>query len=129
MLERECFLLEDLHYRLVSLECLVTAGQTSLLGRAVDEVDQSLLEVRRHELVRALELARVAERNDIPTDATLQDLLAIVPPPLRRRLELLGRRLGRLNDEVDARSEVVRNEAARQLQHAAVGNLATASVA
>ncbi len=123
-LERETEALEELRYRLVILDCLVAVGRTTLLDRATDEVDLALGEARHLELARAIELARVADGHGLAFDATLAEVLAATSGDVRRRLDLAGRRLRRLNAQVDELSSGARARALGQLRAARTGLLA-----
>lgn len=66
LLSRERFLLEVLVFKLTSLRLTLSSGDTRFLAWAAAEVEHALGNVREAELVRSMEVARLAASLDVP---------------------------------------------------------------
>ena len=81
ILWRERQLLELLLFKLEEEQLLLAAGRTRWLAHATREVEGVLEELKHAELARAVEVARVADELGIPSESSLRELAAAVPPP------------------------------------------------
>lgn len=87
-LTTELALLEQLLFRLVTAHQLVLAGEGRFLGRAADELQAALDEVRHAEIVRATLVHDVLTRGARDPDrVTLAEIAAHAPEPHRSILE------------------------------------------
>lgn len=81
ILRRELELLELLLLKLQQQQLLLASGRTRWLPHATRAVEMVLREVRRAELVRAVEVDAVAVSLGVPSGVSLRELAEVALPP------------------------------------------------
>lgn len=125
LLDEEIGYVDELHFRLVSLQRLLEAGDLELVDRASAEVEAELFRVRETELVRSVLVSTTIDRlGGDPDRAQLEDLIALADERSASRLRSQGQYLARRADQIErvgARTQRLADRQADELE--AVGAL------
>jgi hypothetical protein len=97
--------LQDLLYRLVCEQYVLTADAGRFLAKADDEIRAALTAVRTSEVIRAAEVEELTRVLDLDTDASLAMIVAAAPQPWRSLLAEHRSALRALTLEVDTVAE------------------------
>ncbi len=102
LLDEEITYVDELHFRLVSLQRLLEAGDLELVDRASSEVEAELFRVRETELVRSILVSTTIEHlGGDPDRAHLDDLIQLADEQAAARLRCQGRYLARRADQIE----------------------------
>ena len=128
LLDEEIGYVDELHFRLVSLQRLLEAGDLELVDRAAAEVEAELFRVRETELVRSILVSTTIDQlGGDPDHARLDDLIDLADDRCASRLRSQGQYLARRADQIErlgARTQRLADRQADELE--AVGALSEA---
>ena len=106
LLWRERDVLEDLLFRLVAQQLILSSGDTRWLPRADAEVRTASASLQEHEIARAAEVNVLLRHYALPADTSLRELAAFAPEPWplvllehREALRLLALEIDQATDE------------------------------
>jgi hypothetical protein len=106
LLWREREILEDLLFRLVEQQLILSAGGARWLPKADHEVRAVAETLQEHEIVRAAEVNELVRHYALPGDTSLRELAAFAPEPWplvllehREALRLLALEIDQATDE------------------------------
>ena len=120
VLDEEIGHVDELHFRLVSLQRLLEAGDLELVDRAAAEVEVELFRVRETELVRSILVSNAIDRlGGEPDHARLEDLIDLADDDQASRLRSQGRHLARRADQIErlgARTQRLADRQADELE-------------
>lgn len=120
VLDEEIHCVDELHFRLVSLQRLLEAGDLELIDRASAEVEAELFRVRETELVRSIRVSTTIDRLGGDPDKTrLEDLIELADEDDASRLSYQGRYLARRADQIErlgARTQRLADRQADELE-------------
>jgi hypothetical protein len=131
ILWREREMLELLLFKLESEQLVLTGGRTRWLAHATREVEIVLEEIRRTEVIRAIEVDEVAASLGIGPNPSLSVLAEAAPVPWSELLDQHRKAFLTLTAEVSALAEANREmltlgaRAARETMLAVVGSVET----
>jgi hypothetical protein len=131
ILWREREMLELLLFKLESEQLVLTGGRTRWLAHATREVEIVLEEIRRTEVIRAIEVDEVAASLGIGPNPSLSALAEAAPVPWSELLDQHRKAFLTLTAEVSALAEANREmltigaRAARETMLAVVGSVET----
>ncbi len=111
---RERNLFEILEYKLEVEHLLLTAGNSKWIGRVTDEIDEVVGALRKLNLIRDLEIERLAEEWDISGRASLREIVQAAPDAVwgdifAAHLGALLDLAGRIRTLRDANSHLLRS--------------------
>jgi hypothetical protein len=109
ILWREREMLELLLFKLEEEQLVLASGRTRWLSRTTREVDMVLEEIRRTEVLRAMEVDAVASALGLPSNASLGALAAAAPEPWRGILTSHRQAFLTLTAEIGALAETNRD--------------------
>lgn len=101
LLERESDLVEDLHYRVLTLHKIIEGGETRHVERAANEVGTCLELVRDAEQKRTDAVNRIAQDHQLPADSSLVSLLEVAPKETLSRIMIQSKRLKSLTMDIE----------------------------
>lgn len=113
---RQHRILELLLYRMEVQRLVLATGQGRWVEQAAADVEATMEVLREEELVRATQVARVAERLGIDRTASLRDLVEAAPDPWSEILRDHQRAFLELVDQIDATSKANRDLIRRSLR-------------
>jgi hypothetical protein len=113
---REQRLLDLLLYRMEVQHLVLASGNARWVDQAADDVESTIDVLREEELVRATQVARVAERLGLDSSASLRELVDVAPEPWKEILRDHQRGFLELVDQIDATSKTNRELIRRSLQ-------------
>jgi hypothetical protein len=113
---REQRLLELLLYRMEVQHLVLATANGRWVEQAADDVESTMEVLREEELVRATQVARVAERLGLDSSASLRELVDAAPEPWTEILRDHQRGFLELIDQIDATSKTNRELIRRSLQ-------------
>lgn len=122
VLDEEIAHVDELHFRLVSLQRLLEAGDLELVDRATAEVEAELFQVREAELIRSILVSTAIEQLGGEREhARLADLLDLADDANASRLREQGRHLTRRADQIERLSARTQRLADRQADELEAG--------
>jgi hypothetical protein len=113
---RQHRLLELLLYRTEVQRLVISSGQGRWVEQAASEIEATMDVLREEELVRATQVARVAECLGLDSAAPLRDLVDAAPEPWAEILRDHQRSFLELVDQIEATSKTSRDLLRRSLQ-------------
>ncbi|HEX7096693.1 MAG TPA: flagellar protein FlgN [Acidimicrobiales bacterium] len=113
---RQHRLLELLLYRMEVQRLMLATGQGRWIEQAASDVEAMMDVLREEELVRATQVARLAERLGIDRNASLRELVEASPEPWSEILRDHQRAFLELVDQIDATSKANRDLIRRSLR-------------
>ncbi|MEO1062745.1 MAG: hypothetical protein AAFZ07_15125 [Actinomycetota bacterium] len=120
VLDEEIEHVDELHFRLVSLQRLLEAGDLELVDRAAAEVEVELFRVRETELVRSILVSTAIDQlGGQPQHTRLDDLIDLADDDHAARLRSQGRHLARRADQIErlgARTQRLADRQADELE-------------
>lgn len=120
LLDEEISYVDELHFRLVSLQRLLEAGDLELIDRASAEVEAELFRVRETELMRSILVSTTIDRlGGDPTHTQLEDLIDLADDHSASRLRSQGQYLARRADQIErlgARTQRLADRQADELE-------------
>lgn len=113
---RQQRLLELLLYRMEVQRLVIASGQGRWVEQAASDVESTMDVLREEELVRATQVAEVAEQLGIDRNASLRELVEAAPEPWCEILRDHQRIFLELVDQIEATSKANRDLIRRSLQ-------------